>query len=110
MGNGWFGRAVMPLMCVLCVRLGVGRHHGDWLVLMSLVLVQRSWPAVQPKEQTECGSRVLFDTQDIDSCDGKTQRLLGDSVPKCALECNEKYVKPQRPRHILKFELARLGD
>ena len=32
--------------------------------------------------------------QDIDSCDGKTQRLLGDSVPKCALECNEKYVKP----------------
>ena len=100
----------MPLMCVLCVRLGVGRHHGDWLVLMSLVLLQRSWPAVQPKEQTECGSRVLFDTQDIDSCDGKTQRLLEDSVPKYALECNEKYVKPQRPRHILKFELARLGD
>ena len=52
---------------------------------------------------------MLFDTQGIDSCDGKTQRLLGDSVPKCALECNETYVEPQRPRHILKFELARLG-
>ena len=36
--------------------------------------------------------------------------ILGNSVPKCALECNEKYVKPQRPRHVVKFELARLGD
>ena len=66
---------------------------------------------LQPKDQSsECGSPMLFDTQGIDSCDGKTQRLLGDSVPKCALECNEKYVKPRRPRHILKFDLARLGD
>ena len=68
-------------------------------------------PRLLPKDQnSECGSRVLFDTQGIDSCDGKTQRLLGDSVPKCDPECNEKHVKPQRPRHILKFELARLGD
>ena len=41
MGNGWFGRAVMPLMCVLCMRL-CERFRGDWLVLMSLVLLQRS--------------------------------------------------------------------
>ena len=27
-------------------------------------------------------------------------------VPKCAPECNEKHVKPQRPRHILKFQLG----
>ena len=68
-------------------------------------------PLLQPNDHnSECGSRVLVDTQGIDSCHGKTQRLLGDSVPKCALECNEKYVKPQRPRHILKFELARLRD
>ena len=89
MGNGWLSYAVMPMIC--------GRG-----------------PRLQPKDQnSECGSRVLFDAQGIDSCDGKTQRLLEDSFPKCALntlECNEKYVKPQCPRHILKFELARLGD
>ena len=59
-------------------------------------------PRLQPKDQnSECGSQVFFDTQGIDSCDEKTQCLDGDSVPKCALKCNEKYVKPQRPRHIL---------
>ena len=55
---------------------------------------------------------MLLDTQGIDSWDDKLQRLLGDSVPRCALQCNEKYLKPQRPRHILKIELelARLRD
>ena len=44
-------------------------------------------PRLQPKDpNSECGSRVLFDTQGMDSCDGKTQRLLGDSVPECALK------------------------
>ena len=53
---------------------------------------------------------MLVDTQGIDSWHNKQQRLLGDSVPKCDLECHEKYLKPQRLRHILKIELARLGD
>ncbi|OLP84529.1 hypothetical protein AK812_SmicGene34584 [Symbiodinium microadriaticum] len=54
MGNGWLSYAVMPMIC--------GRG-----------------PRLQPKDQnSECGSRVLFDAQGIDSCDGKTQRLLED--------------------------------
>ena len=80
---------------------------------MSLVLLQRSvldtWTAVAAKNP-ECGSRVLFDTQGIDSWDEKEQRLLWDSVSKCALECAAKYLKPQRLRHMLQTKLARLGD
>ena len=65
MGNGWFGRAVMPLMCVLRVRFScessvymgsgsdatdvtrgraceIDRPHGEWLVtLLMSVLCMR---------------------------------------------------------------------
>ena len=86
----------------------------DWLVLMSLLLLQRSmldtWTTVAAKGSQLEIHRVLFDTQGIHSCYDKKQHLLGDSVPNCALECHEKNLKPQRPQHILKVELARLGD
>ena len=44
----------------------------------------------------------------IDSCDDKKQRLLGDSVPKCALKRSEKHLKPQRLRHIRNLNLRDL--
>ena len=74
---------------------------------MSLVLLQELvlglWIAVTAK-----GSKLGMGISSsfVGSCDWTTQRLRGDSVPKCALECNEKY----HPRHILKIELARGGD
>ena len=81
--------------------MGIGGFRCHWCCSKD----QSSMRCSQTIE-TRNGSRVLFDTQGIDSCDGKTQLLLGDSVPKCALGCNEKYVKPELPRHLLKFELS----
>ncbi|CAE7727249.1 acpP [Symbiodinium sp. KB8] len=52
-------------------------------------------PLLQQKDKNwESGSRVVVDTHGIDSGAEKQQRLLRDSVPKCALECNEKHAKP----------------
>ena len=113
MGNGWFGRAVMPLMACL-VRAFVNRASPWGLAGFDVIGVA---PKISARyvdrgcsQNPECGSRVLFNTQGIDSWDEKEQRLLWDSVSKCALECAAKYLKPQRLRHMLQTKLARLGD
>ena len=74
MGNGWLGRAVVPIgvymtccdATVECLlRTLVGRAFTGDLAGFDVIEDQCSirGPRLQPKDQfSECGSRVLFDT------------------------------------------------
>ena len=103
LGGEWLGCGVLPrksklgtqISCVYRALSASKMRAGfaDLGVCFGARYVDRgcSRPRLQPgSHRIKTRNMDLQCTQGIDSCDWKTQRLLGDSVPKCALACSEK--------------------